>query len=102
MPTRFGKMERASREISILNERSEQPEHISMNPVDQQAAAARGWMSSPRFDGITRLYSARDVAEQEGTIRNDYTIARRAAEDFFARLRELFEQRKAITTFGPY
>ena len=48
------------------------------------------WMRGPRFDGITRLYSARQVAQQQGTIDQDYTVARRAAEDFYARLRELF------------
>jgi len=60
------------------------------------------WMNSPRFDGVTRLYSARQVARQQGTIDQDYTVARRAAEDFFARLRELFAAGKSITTFGPY
>ena len=38
-----------------------------------------------RFAGITRLYTARDIAEQEGTIHNDYTVARQAADDFFNR-----------------
>ena len=70
--------------------------------IDQQVAAAREWMASPRFTGIVRLYSARDVAEQQGTIVTDYTVARQAAEAFYARLRELFEQKKQITTFGPY
>jgi isocitrate lyase len=60
------------------------------------------WMTGPRFDGITRLYSVRQVVQQQGTIDQDYIIARRAAEDFFARLRELFADRKSITTFGPY
>ena len=69
---------------------------------DQQVAAAREWFASPRFDGIVRLYSPRQVAEQQGTITGDYAVARKAAEDFYARLRELFEQRKQITTFGPY
>jgi len=69
---------------------------------DQQVAAAKHWFASPRFVGIIRLYSPREVAEQQGTISGDYTVARRAAEDFYARLRELFEQRKQITTFGPY
>jgi isocitrate lyase len=69
---------------------------------DQQVAAARDWFASPRFDGIVRLYSPRQVAEQQGTLSGDYTVARRAAEEFYARLRELFEQRKQITTFGPY
>ena len=44
----------------------------------------------------------REVAEQQGTIRTDYAVARQAADDFYARLRELFKQRKPITTFGPY
>ncbi len=69
---------------------------------DQQVAAAKEWFARPRFDGIVRLYSPRQVAEQQGTISGDCTIARRAAEEFYTRLRELFEQRRQITTFGPY
>jgi isocitrate lyase len=63
---------------------------------------AQEWIDQPRFEGITRLYSAREIAEQQGNIDTDYTVARTAAEAFYTRLRELFEQRKAITTFGPY
>ena len=69
---------------------------------DRQVAAARQWFASPRFTGILRLYSPNQVAEQQGTISGDYTVARRAAEEFYARLRQLFHQRKQITTFGPY
>jgi len=60
------------------------------------------WFDDPRFAGITRLYSARQVAEQRGTISNDHTVAREAAEAFYARLHELFERRESVTTFGPY
>lgn len=74
----------------------------TMTEFDQQVTAAEQWFASPRFKGITRLYSPHQVAEQQGTIRGDYTVARRAAEEFYARLRELFGQRKQITTFGPY
>ena len=74
----------------------------SVTMFDQQVSAAREWFASPRFAGILRLYSPHQVAEQQGTMGGDYTIARRAAEDFYPRLRELFEQRKQITTFGPY
>jgi isocitrate lyase len=70
--------------------------------LDYQVAAAKEWFARPRFDGIVRLYSPRQVAEQQGTISGDYTVARQSAEEFYARLRELFEQRKQITTFGPY
>jgi isocitrate lyase len=73
-----------------------------MTTPGQQVEAARQWFASPRFSGIVRLYSPRQVAEQQGTIPGDYTVARRAAEEFYARLRELFEQRRQITTFGPY
>jgi isocitrate lyase len=62
----------------------------------------RRWMASERFSGLTRLYSARQVAEQRGSIPVDYPVARRAAERFHARLRERFAQGQAITTFGPY
>ncbi|MBI4264486.1 MAG: isocitrate lyase family protein [Acidobacteria bacterium] len=73
-----------------------------MSLFDQQMAAAREWFDSPRFSDIVRLYSPRDVAEQQGTLRADYTVARRAAEAFYTRLRELFAQRGQVTTFGPY
>jgi isocitrate lyase len=48
------------------------------------------------------LYSARQVVEQRGTIPADYTVARVAAGQFYDRLRQLFAERRQITTFGPY
>jgi isocitrate lyase len=60
------------------------------------------WMGSPRFFGLTRLYTPRQVAEQRGTIEVDEPVARVAAERLHARLRELFADGRAITTFGPY
>ena len=73
-----------------------------MRSFEQEIAETQEWFDSPRFDGIIRLYSARQVVEQRGTIPTDYTVAREAAEAFYARLRELFAERKSITTFGPY
>ncbi len=72
------------------------------NPFEQDVAATQRYFDSPRFDGIIRLYSARQVVEQRGTIPADYIIAREAAAAFYDRLRELFAERKSITTFGPY
>ena len=69
---------------------------------EKDVAELARWFASPRFKGIRRVYSAREVVEQRGTIRPDYTVARRAAEGFYARLREHFEQGRCITTFGPY
>ncbi|HUO85523.1 MAG TPA: isocitrate lyase ICL2 [Thermoanaerobaculia bacterium] len=73
-----------------------------MTPFDQQVQETSKWFESPRFAGILRLYSAKHVVEQRGTIANDSTVAREAATAFYDRLRQLFEERKSITTFGPY
>jgi len=69
---------------------------------ESEVAELRRWFESPRFKGIQRVHTAREVVEQRGTIRADYAVARGAAEAFHARLRELFEQKRSITTFGPY
>jgi isocitrate lyase len=76
--------------------------HGSTPIIPTTLEGIHAWMQSPRFEQITRLHSAREVAEQRGTIPVDYTIARGAAEQFYARLQQLFEQRLSITTFGPY
>ncbi|OMC07819.1 MULTISPECIES: isocitrate lyase ICL2 [unclassified Mycobacterium] len=71
-------------------------------PFDQEVAATQRYFDDPRFAGIIRLYTARQVVEQRGTIPTDYTVARDAAGAFYKRLRELFAAKKSITTFGPY
>src|ERR1700758_5247760 len=71
-------------------------------PFEEDVAAAQRSFDSPRFEGIIRLYTARQVVEQRGTIPTDYTVAREAATAFYPRLRELFAAKKSITTFGPY
>ena len=73
-----------------------------MTPFEQEVAETQTWFESPRFAGTTRLYTARQVVEQRGTIAHDYTVAREAAQAFYDRLRQLFAERKSITTFGPY
>jgi isocitrate lyase len=69
---------------------------------EDEIAETREWFNGPRFDGITRLYTARQVVEQRGTIRAEYAVARDAAVAFYDRLRQLFAERQSITTFGPY
>ena len=73
-----------------------------MSTFDQETQDLTGWFGSDRFKEITRLYSARQVVEQRGTIRNDYSIAKTAAATFYDRLRELFAEGRSITSFGPY
>ncbi|HEY7265793.1 MAG TPA: isocitrate lyase/phosphoenolpyruvate mutase family protein, partial [Trebonia sp.] len=74
----------------------------AMSSFDSEIGETARWFASPRFEGITRLYSARQVTEQRGNIPTDYTVARVAARQFYDRLRQLFAERSQITTFGPY
>ncbi|OBG35161.1 isocitrate lyase ICL2 [Mycobacterium sp. E3198] len=71
-------------------------------PFEHDVEATQRYFEGSRFAGITRLYTARQVAEQRGTIPTDYPVAREAAAAFYDRLRELFAAKKSITTFGPY
>lgn len=73
-----------------------------MSTFEERVREVNEYFASPRFTGIIRLYSPRQVVEQRGTIGTGYPVARQAAEAFYARLRELFGAGKSITTFGPY
>ncbi len=73
-----------------------------MSAFNEEVRTTGAWLDSPRFHGLIRLYGARQVVEQRGSIRKDYTVARQAADGFYQRLRELFETQCSITTFGPY
>jgi isocitrate lyase len=77
-------------------------EKPTMTPFESETQQTARWFATPRFENVTRLYSARQVVEQRGTICTDYTVARLAAEQFYDRLRQLFAERRQITTFGPY
>ena len=70
--------------------------------IDPREAVLQQWMGGPRFRDTDRLHTARDVADQQGTIATDHAVARDAAEGFHALLRERFGEGRAITTFGPY
>lgn len=77
-------------------------QQVPLESLEKEIAETARWLNSPRFKGITRLYSAREVAEQRGTVLMEYPVAQHAAGAFYNRLRELFEARESITTFGPY
>ncbi|MGD9694391.1 MAG: isocitrate lyase ICL2 [Thermoleophilia bacterium] len=73
-----------------------------MGAFEDEVAQTREWFARDRFKEITRIYTARQVAEQKGTVPQEYTIARDAADQFYALLREKFATGKSITSFGPY
>ena len=78
------------------------PLDAEQHRLESELHAMRAWFDRPRFAGITRMYTPRQVVQQRGAIRMEYPVAEDAAEGFSARLRELFERRQSITTFGPY
>ncbi len=68
----------------------------------EEIERTKKWFSNERFSGITRFYSPRQVVEQRGTIKRDYSIAKKAAEEFHEFLLVSVSKGKSITTFGPY
>ncbi len=70
--------------------------------MQSEIQATQEWFDGERFKEITRLYSARQVVEQRGSIQADYSVARDAAHAFYKLLRELKGKGKSITTMGPY
>ncbi|MCB0405551.1 MAG: isocitrate lyase family protein [Bdellovibrionales bacterium] len=70
--------------------------------LEEEIQETAEWMNAPRFRDTKRIYSARQVEEQRGAVYKGYTVARKAAERFYSRLKELFARREQITTFGPY
>ncbi|MCA9808830.1 MAG: isocitrate lyase family protein, partial [Candidatus Dadabacteria bacterium] len=73
-----------------------------LDSFEREVQETKEWFAAPRFKGIRRLYSARQVVQQRGTLEQDYTVARIYSEQFYNRLRELFARGEQITTFGPY
>ena len=69
---------------------------------DKEIKQTQDYFNSPRFKGIIRLYSARQVVEQRGTIRREYSIAKNMAKEFYDLLRDLYKKGQQITSFGPY
>jgi isocitrate lyase len=73
-----------------------------MGEFEDRIESVKAFQSSDRFAEITRVFTARQVAEQQGILPNDHTVAREAAEKFHARLLEHFASKTSITTYGPY
>ena len=73
-----------------------------MGLLQDEIEEIKKYQRSERFAGITRVFTAAQVAEQRGAITTDYTVAREAAAQFHAHLRKLFAEKRSITTYGPY
>ena len=51
-----------------------------MARLKSAAELAQDWQTNPRWQGITRPYSAEDVVRLRGSIKIDYTLAQMGAE----------------------
>jgi isocitrate lyase len=60
-----------------------------MTSREQQAhALAKDWAENPRWKGIKRNYTAEDVVRLRGSLRIEYTIAKRGAEKLWSLLND--------------
>jgi isocitrate lyase len=67
-----------------------------MNNKEQAANLEREWQSNPRWDGITRPYSAEDVVRLRGSIQIEHTLAKLGAE----RLWNLLQNEDYVAALG--
>ena len=72
-----------------------------MAAFESEVQEMKRWFAKPRFKEITRLYSPSQVVQQRGTIENDYPIARKASEEFYNRLQELFSSASQSPPLAP-
>lgn len=56
----------------------------------------RDWQENPRWEGIIRPYSAEDVVRLRGSVRIEYTLARKGAD----RLWKLFKEEEFVSALG--
>ncbi|MGD9572813.1 MAG: isocitrate lyase ICL2 [Thermoleophilia bacterium] len=73
-----------------------------MGAFEDDIQEIQEFMDGDRFSATTRVFAARQVAEQVGTVPQEYTIARDAAAQFYDLLRAKFSKGESITSFGPY
>jgi isocitrate/methylisocitrate lyase len=60
------------------------------------------WFQSQRFRQLTRLHTAYEVVALRGNAREDYTIAKLAANKMYDYLQRLFKEKKQEITYGPF
>jgi isocitrate lyase len=73
-----------------------------MGAFEDDIQEVQRFMDGERFSATQRVFTARHVAEQRGSVPQDYTVARDAAAQFYDLLREKFSRGESITSFGPY
>ena len=67
-----------------------------MNKVDQIKTLEQDWQNNPRWEGIKRPYSAEEVVKLRGSVKVEYTLAKRGAEKFW----ELLQKNEPVCALG--
>ena len=52
----------------------------TQTPEEQAAALELEWAANPRWEGVTRDYSAADVVKLRGRVTEEQTLARRGSD----------------------
>src|SRR5215203_6585705 len=68
----------------------------TLAPLPTAEDIALEWITSPRWQGIARTYSATDVVRLRGTVQEEHTLARRGAE----RLWHLLQTEDYVAALG--
>jgi isocitrate lyase len=63
-------------------------EPAQQTPEEQAAALELEWAANPRWEGVTRDYSASDVVRLRGRVSEEHTLARRGSEKLWKQLTE--------------
>ena len=67
-----------------------------MDRREQVARLNSEWAESPRWQGVTRNYTAEDVVKLRGTVQVEHTLARHGAEKFW----RLINQEQPVCGLG--
>jgi isocitrate lyase len=70
--------------------------HRSADLAEQAARLAGEWATDPRWRGLQRTYSARDVVRLRGSVQEEHTLARLGAE----RLWRLLHEEEFVPSLG--
>ena len=96
----------ASVVLARMSSTSSRPLHIAPSPEEEETilqsdiAAIEEWWRSPRWEGIKRPYSARDVATKRGTLAQAYPSST-MAKKLFSLLSEKAEKGLPVHTSAP-
>ncbi len=60
-----------------------------MNDVNPIIEMEKDWLENPRWKGVERPYDAAEVARLRGSLKIEYTLARRGAERLWAMMHEM-------------